>query len=75
MKKYPYQKEKDCVIQIAEPEVMEKDQVIVLIHGGYWRQEKSLETLTKMQTFFVAQGYLVCNIEYRRGKRIHGLPL
>ncbi len=69
LKKYPYQKEEDCVIQIAEPEVMEKDQVIVLIHGGYWRQEKSLETLTKMQTFFVAQGYLVCNIEYRRGKK------
>lgn len=69
LKKYPYQKEEDCVIQIAEPEVMEKDQVIVLIHGGYWRQEKSLETLTKMQTFFVTQGYLVCNIEYRRGKK------
>ncbi|MBU5360756.1 alpha/beta hydrolase [Enterococcus raffinosus] len=67
MEKVHYQIEDDCFIQIAEPETITRKQVIALIHGGYWRQEKSLETVKEMQSFFVLHGYPVCNIEYRRG--------
>lgn len=67
MKKVQYQNAEDCFIQIDEPEVYTRKKMIVLIHGGYWRQEKSLETVTSMQNWFVSKGYPVCNIEYRRG--------
>lgn len=67
MKKINYSADADCFIQIAEPETITQNKLLVLIHGGYWRQEKALDTITGMQELFVSLGYLVCNVEYRRG--------
>ncbi len=40
--------------------------VVVLIHGGFWRAEFSLELMEPLAEDLVARGYGVWNIEYRR---------
>lgn len=41
--------------------------VIVLVHGGFWRQQHTLIQMHPLASFFLAQGWAVANIEYRRG--------
>lgn len=41
--------------------------VVVLVHGGFWRQRHALGQMHPLAQFFLAQGWVVANIEYRRG--------
>lgn len=40
--------------------------LIVLVHGGFWRQMHTLDQMHALARYFVAQGWAVANIEYRR---------
>lgn len=41
--------------------------VVALVHGGFWRQQHTLEQMQPLADFFLEQGWAVANIEYRRG--------
>ena len=41
--------------------------VIVLVHGGFWRQQHTLVQMHPLATFFLEHGWAVANMEYRRG--------
>jgi acetyl esterase/lipase len=40
---------------------------VVLIHGGYWRAPYTAELMRPLVPQFTARGWMVANIEYRRG--------
>ncbi|MHD0396601.1 alpha/beta hydrolase family protein [Staphylococcus simulans] len=44
------------------------DKWLVLVHGGYWRQQFDRSLNDKMIEVFTNKGYNVANIEYRRGE-------
>lgn len=67
MKTITYSEHEQCFIKVVEPDKITQNVVVILIHGGYWRMEKTLETVADAQSFFVEAGYIVCNVEYRRG--------
>jgi acetyl esterase/lipase len=49
--------------------------VVVLIHGGFWRNFYGLELMEKLSEDLVQRGYAVWNIEYRRvGEEGGGYP-
>lgn len=48
-----------------EPAVAAKG-VVVLVHGGFWRQQHTLDQMHPLADFFLAQGWAVANLEYRR---------
>lgn len=41
--------------------------VVVLVHGGFWRQKHTLVQMHPLVDFFLEQGWAVANVEYRRG--------
>lgn len=41
--------------------------VVVLVHGGFWRQEHTLVQMHPLVDFFLKHGWAVANLEYRRG--------
>ncbi len=41
--------------------------VVVLVHGGFWRQQHTLVQMHPLTDFFLEQGWAVANVEYRRG--------
>jgi len=45
---------------------------LVLIHGGYWREQFSAALMRPLVPDFLAAGWQVVNMEYRRGA--HGWP-
>lgn len=40
---------------------------VALIHGGYWRRPFTAELMRPLVPTFVADGWVVVNVEYRRG--------
>lgn len=48
--------------------------VVVLIHGGFWRQQFALDLMDGLAESLVAQGYAAWNIEYRRVGGGGGFP-
>lgn len=52
----------------------ERAPVVVLIHGGFWRQQFDLELMGGLATSLRGQGYAVWNIEYRRVGGGGGFP-
>ncbi|MFE1644804.1 alpha/beta hydrolase family protein [Microbacterium sp. P01] len=41
--------------------------IAVLIHGGYWRTPFTAELMRPLVPSFLARGWVVANVEYRRG--------
>lgn len=68
-KKVSYAKNDECFFDLIIPDE-EKIciPVIVLVHGGYWRMGFTKETLTPLQKKIASNGFICCNVEYRRGK-------
>jgi acetyl esterase/lipase len=49
--------------------------VVVLVHGGFWRERWDRTTTTPLARDLAARGYLAWNVEYRRvGQRGGGWP-
>lgn len=48
--------------------------VVVLIHGGFWRQEFALDLMNGLAESLAANGYAAWNIEYRRVGGAGGYP-
>lgn len=40
--------------------------VVVLVHGGFWRQQHKLDQMHPLAAYFIKAGWAVANIEYRR---------
>ncbi len=62
--------------QVAEvwrpPGVVSDRPVVVLIHGGFWRQLYTKRLMHRMARAIVAHGWVAYNIEYRRVGRLGG---
>ena len=62
--------------QVAEvwrpPGVVSDRPVVVLIHGGFWRQLYTKRLMHRMARAIVAHGWVAYNIEYRRVGRFGG---
>ncbi|QGM80577.1 alpha/beta hydrolase family protein [Otariodibacter oris] len=50
------------------------NKLIILVHGGYWRNTVNLDSLQELETYFVEKGYNLATIEYRRGSE-HQWPI
>ncbi|WP_436794281.1 alpha/beta hydrolase family protein [Actinospongicola halichondriae] len=48
--------------------------VVVLVHGGFWRQQYALDLMDGLAESSVDRGYAVWNIEYRRVGGAGGYP-
>lgn len=68
MERIFYRDNEQSFIDVAKPNEVTQTDLIILIHGGYWRVDKTLGTVADIQTYFTKKGYVVCNIEYRRGE-------
>lgn len=44
--------------------------VVVIIHGGFWKQQYNIDgaLIDTLAPFFASNGYVACEIEYRRGR-------
>src|SRR5699024_1809928 len=40
--------------------------VIIIIHGGFWKNRVDLETMNEFAEFLTEKGFATWNIEYRR---------
>jgi acetyl esterase/lipase len=62
--------------QVAEvwrpPGAVSDRPVVVLIHGGFWRQPYTRRLMHRMARAIVAHGWVAYNIEYRRLGRFGG---
>lgn len=54
----------DLHVSHADPELG----VVVLFHGGFWRQHRTLSMTTPLAAALAGQGWNVWNVEYRRGR-------
>jgi acetyl esterase/lipase len=50
----------------------ERSPVVVLVHGGFWRERWDRTTATPLASDLAARGYLAWNIEYRRVGQVGG---
>ena len=48
--------------------------VVVIFHGGFWKEKYGLDNaaIETLCPYFVNQGYVVCEVEYRRREHIGG---
>ncbi|RKT36912.1 prolyl oligopeptidase family protein [Microbacterium sp. AG1240] len=56
----------DQYVEVTSP-VGSPRGTVVLIHGGYWRRPFTAELMRPLVPTFVADGWVVANVEYRRG--------
>ena len=60
--------------QVAEvwrpPGAGEPLPVVVLIHGGFWRQLYTKQLMHRLARAVIARGWMAYNIEYRRVGRL-----
>lgn len=68
-----YGDHRDQVIEWSLPQRRPRG-VSVLVHGGYWRARFTRELMVPLATDLAAQGWVVANVEYRRGGEGGGLP-
>lgn len=59
-----YRNHPDCIVEITLPSVA-SGVGVTLIHGGFWRREKTIESFSDVACELSARGFAVGNIEYR----------
>lgn len=64
---FRYATHDDGFLDLRVPEGTGPHPVIVLIHGGFWRDIWLRDTIDPMAAGFVEHGYATVNTEYRRG--------
>lgn len=64
-RKIAYGLESEQWYEWYEPSALAKG-VVVLVHGGFWRQQHNLDQMHRLADFFLAEGWAVANMEYRR---------
>jgi len=57
----------DRVIDIRTPSHSDDAAVVLLIHGGFWRDHWKRDLMSPLATALVRQGWATANMEYRRG--------
>ncbi|WP_086315505.1 hypothetical protein A5821_002990 [Enterococcus sp. 7F3_DIV0205] len=68
--KISYGASRECFFDLMIPDEEQVcGPIIVLIHGGYWRTELTNATLTPLQQKLANEGFISCNVEYRRGQK------
>lgn len=73
-RKITYGSADDQFFVLHEPTIVhgrEKKPLMILIHGGYWKQQYNLNNALcdGLIGFFQEKGYYVSQLEYRRGNR------
>lgn len=71
---YRYGTDANQFVHLHLPEKAERHPVIILVHGGCWREKYDLKLLGAMCEAFVREGFAVWNIEYRRSGNGGGWP-
>jgi acetyl esterase/lipase len=63
----PYDKYADTVLDVMWPKAAstEKRPGVVVFHGGGWIQSTKATTMNALCLPYLAQGFVVCNVEYR----------
>lgn len=51
------------------------DAVIVVVHGGYWRERVTASSTEALVGHLLKSGHDVANVEYRRGRRTGAWPV
>ena len=64
----------DQVADLSLPEGAGQHPVVVLVHGGFWREQYRRDLMTPLARDLVGRGYAVWNIEYRRVGGAGGWP-
>ena len=62
-----YGPHRDNVGDLRRP-MGEASGIVILIHGGFWRQEYERDTTETLAIDLIGRGYVTWNIEYRRGQ-------
>ena len=62
-----YGPHRDNVGDLRRP-MGEASGIVILIHGGLWRQEFERDTTETLAVDLIGRGYVTWNIEYRRGQ-------
>ena len=44
--------------------------MVVIIHGGFWKQQYNIDgaLIDTLAPFFASEGFVACELEYRRGR-------
>ena len=70
---YQYGPEIDQVLDLRKPETAGPHPVVVVVHGGHWRDIYTREIMDAASIDLTERGWATINIEYRRG--IGSFPL
>lgn len=75
MKKRQYGQHPDQFIEVyPNQNNYQPNKWIILIHGGYWRQEVNADTMHPLVDYLIEMKFSVINIEYRRGENKWPIP-
>lgn len=64
----------DTVLDLHVPDDVRSGTTVVLVHGGFWREEYRRDLMTPLVPSLLAQGHVVVNLEYRRVGGAGGWP-
>jgi len=64
----------DTVLDLHVPAGARSGVTVVLVHGGFWREEYRRDLMTPLVPSLLAQGHVVANLEYRRVGGAGGWP-
>ncbi len=56
----------DTVMDVHRPSVAASGATVVLVHGGYWREQYRRDLMEPLIPSLLADGHIVVNLEYRR---------
>jgi len=67
-KQYRYGQHDEQYIRLSLPSAECVSPVVVILHGGFWKAKYGLDNscIDSLRPFFLAHGYAVCEVEYRR---------
>lgn len=64
----------DQVMDVHRPSVAPSGTTVVLVHGGFWREQYRRDLMDPLVPSLLADGHVVVNLEYRRVGGAGGYP-
>jgi len=64
----------DTVLDLHVPDGARSGTTVVLVHGGFWREEYRRDLMAPLVPSLLGQGHVVANLEYRRVGGAGGWP-
>lgn len=75
MRTIAYGGHEDQVLDLHEPVATTSGTTVVLVHGGFWREQYRRDLMAPLVPSLVAAGHVVANLEYRRVGGAGGWPM